>query len=197
MKKSLPIIASIMLAACHAWEHDVERGGFSFSKYRFDEGAGVHVGVLAEETTADGFICAEGEWVHFRSDWSLELCRLAAGYQFGAIELAADAWVRPREDRLIVAFEEDTPCGDFICRGTGGSKGAQTVFDWNGRLIEFFPAGDTEISGVPCRASLTAIVQLHPDGRLKRCVTADAVTIRGRVYATGELVELDAAGQPQ
>ena len=197
MRKSALIILFTLLAACDAWEHDVERGGFSFSEYRFSEGAGVHIGRLAEQANADGFICAEGEWAHFSGDWSLELCRLATPYRLGPIDIAAGAWVRPREDRLIVAFERDTPCGHYMCRGTGGSKGAQTALDWNGRLLEFFLANDTQINGVPCRASLIAIVQLHPNGGLKRCVAANAVTVRGRPYAPGETVVLDDAGQPQ
>ena len=197
MKYCALIICCALLAACGVWEQDVERGGFGFSKYRLDEPTGMHLGVLAENVNVDGFICAKGEWAHFRGDWSLELCRLATAYRLGAVELVAGIWVMPREDRLVVAFETNTPCQDYTCRGTGGPKGVQTVFDWEGRLIEFFPASDTEIDGVLCRASLTAIVQLHPNGRLKRCVTAAAVTVGGRAFARGATVSLDAAGQPQ
>ena len=197
MKYVALIISCALLAACGAWERDVERDGFDFSKYRMDEPTGMHLGVLAEDVTVDGFICAKDEWAHFRADRSLELCRLATDYRLGAVELVAGTWVMPREDRLVVAFETNTPCQDYTCRGTGGSKGVQAVFDWDGRLIAFFPTSDTEIDGVLCRASLTASVQLHPNGRLKRCVTAATVTIGGRTFTRGETVSLEATGQPQ
>ena len=197
MKQLGIIVFATLLPACTEWETDVDRGGFAFSKYRTDETTGVHIGMLAEDATAQGYACAADEWAHFRSDWSLEACMLAAPYALGATRLAAGTWVMPREDHLVVAFAEDTACQGNICRGTGGMKGVQAVFNSQGRLIEFFPATDTEIDDVVCRASLVDIVQLHPNGRLKRCTAAADGSVGGIVFKAGQKVSFTADGRPE
>ena len=188
--------AALLLAGCFAWETDVERGGYAFERYRQDNQNGAHIGMLVDARDVDGFICRGGDWIHFRSNWSLGGCFLAQSYAMEHVQIAAGTWVMPHADRLVVAFEQDTPCQGYVCSGTGGAKGTQTVFYLDGRLREFFPTDTVSISGVACRASPFASVQLHENGGLRRCTAALDGEIGGAPHQAGQIITLDETGSP-
>lgn len=194
MKHQIGIsIACLLLTGCFAWERDVEHGDYHFERYRVD--SDIHIGVLAEPAEVDGFVCAAGEWAHFSPDWSLRACVLAAPYRMQDFTLPAGAWVQPRTDRIVVAFETDTPCQGYICQGSGGTKGIQSTFYPNGRLRAFFPPEAVQVDGVLCRASLYANVQLYESGKLRQCTPALGGEIAGQSYLPGRPLQLDEEGR--
>ncbi len=196
MRLLISLSAVLLLAGCFAWETDVERGGYAFDRYRQDTQSGAHIGILADTREIDGFICRGEDWAHFRPDWSLSGCFLAQPYAMDHVQIAAGTWVMPHSDRLVVAFQQDTPCQGHVCSGTGGAKGTQTSFYPDGRLREFFPTSTVSISGVQCRASPFASVQLHENGGLKRCTAALDGEIGGAPYQAGQIITLDETGAP-
>ena len=195
MRNSVAIsVACLLLAGCFAWEHDVPRGGYQFERYRVD--SDIHIGVLAESAEVDGFVCEAGGWAHFNPDWSLRACVLAEPHRMEYFTLPAGAWVQPRTDRIVVAFETDTPCQGYICQGSGGTKGIQSTFYPNGRLRAFFPPEAVQVDDVTCRASLYANVQLYESGALKQCAPAVEGEINGVAYPAGRSLRLDESGVP-
>lgn len=197
MKLTVAVIITLTLAGCFAWEADVERGGYRFSQYRLDRRAKVHIGILKTDAAVDGFVCQGGGWAHFRSDWSLEACFLGEPYVTEHVTIPVGTWIRPQPDRLIVAFAEDTPCQGYVCTGSGGTKGTHTTFYPNGRLSAFFPPDNITVSGVVCKASPFANVQLHPNGELKSCVAAADGSVAGAPFQAGDKIVLDETGAPR
>jgi hypothetical protein len=195
MKWALPIVLAAASSACFAWEDNVERGGHSFSKYRTEASSGVHIGILAEDVKASGFVCRKGDWAHFNHDWSLRACFLAEPFLTANFQFPAGTWVMPKPDEIVVAFVQDEACQGFVCSGSGGPKGTQTSFYRNGRLKSFYPPHDTVVSGVPCAASALAAIGLHENGQLSECRAASAGTVQGTAHAAGELVRLDEFGR--
>jgi hypothetical protein len=100
----------------------------------------------------------------------------------------------PEADRLVVAFAHDESCQGFTCSGSGGPKGTQSSFYFNGRLKSFFPPTDTMVSGVLCVASPFADISLHENGELKECRAAVAGVRHGVGYAAGQQLRLDEMG---
>lgn len=194
LSRVIAILTCLLLVGCFAWERDVERGGYQFERYRVD--ASTHIGILAETAEADGFVCQNGQWAHFREDWSLRACVLAEPHVLASFTIPAGVWVQPSEDRLVVSFEDDTPCQGYVCRGSGGTKGIQTSFYPDGRLRAFFPPEPVRVDGVLCRASLLANVQLYRDGGLKECIPALGGEIAGQTYPPGRPLRLDETGRP-
>lgn len=195
LKSFAALAGFLLLAACFRWTENVERGGYAFSKYRVDDHSGVHIGILAEDAAANGFLCQAGGWAHFNHDWSLGACFLAAPYEMENATIPAGTWVMPRADRLVVAFPEDTPCQGFVCSGTGGTKGTHTVYYPDGRLKSFFPPEHTQMGEVLCKATPLVSIDLYRNGQLQRCVAAAGGQINGIPFARNDTIELDAAGQ--
>ena len=185
--------APLLLSACMAWEHEVERGGYRFHTYRLSD-SGVHIGKLSTPATISGFTCQHSEWIHLKPDWTLEACFLAEPYDMEHFTIPAGSWVRPSPDRIMAAFETNTPCQGYVCSGSGGTKGIQTTFYHSGKLRAFFPPHDVDIGGVTCKASLLVNVQLHEDGGLRGCRSARKGVYRDRSYKKGAQIKLDADG---
>jgi len=182
---------------CFEWEANVVRGSYAFSKYRSESSSGLHIGILAQNATVNGFTCRKGGWAHFNPDWSLRACFLAEPFQTEHFEFPAGTWVMPRTDGLIVAFAHDEACQGFVCSGSGGAKGTQASFYPNGRLKSFYPPKDTMVSGILCAATSLVDIRLHENGKLKECRAASAGNADGIDYAAGALVRLDESDHGQ
>ncbi|MEL6955005.1 MAG: hypothetical protein AAFO88_00050 [Pseudomonadota bacterium] len=173
----------------------MERGGYAFEAYRQDGATGMHIGRLSQSAPVGNYDCAANEWIHFNEDWSLAGCTLAEPEALDAFEIPAGTWVMPRSDRLIVALPRDTPCNGYVCGGSGGPKGTQTVFFQDGALKSFFPPTDTSVGEVICKASLLAPIELNRDGSLARCVAARDARIGDVAIERNDTVMTDAEGR--
>lgn len=148
---------------------------------------------LVEETELEGLPCRR--WVWWYEDGRLDNFELAEervvqGHAFpSGTRLFLD-----REGRLAHAWLARTTVVDG--RPCRGKWKIDTAFHPNGRVKAFFPPEDHEIDGVLCTASVFHPVYLHPDGRLRQCKLARAVTLAGRTFPRGATLTLDEAGRP-
>ena len=106
------------------------------------------------------------------------------------------------EDKVYCFLPANTLIQGILCRGDK-HRGWETVFYRNGKLALVWPARDTEIQGVPCRAASfwtevsggSARVTFYPNGRLKSCKLAKDCTIQGHRLKKGEHVEFNSKGK--
>lgn len=190
------LLALVTVSACSQWEQNVVRGGHGFMKYKSNPSSGIHSGILADDIEVDGYQCRANSWAHFQNDWSLEGCFLAEPLILRHTTIPTGSWVMPRDERLIVVFNEDTPCQGYVCGGTGGAKGTQTVFYLDGKLKAFFPPANTQVGLILCKASPFANIELHQNGRLKRCVAAKDCEVENVLYRRNVTVFLNEDGKP-
>jgi hypothetical protein len=172
IRSAILAIATVLLSSCQNAE-TVELNGVRFSDHRQDR-SGTHIGRLAGASTFDGATCAPG-WAHFYPDWRLRACTLAEPLALYDYHVPSASWiVFGEQGSVVVAFERDTQCHEYVCRGTGGATGVQTEFYSSGRLRAFFPRDATRIDGILCAADLSAPIELYETGNLLRCKLAEA-----------------------
>ena len=185
------LVFCVTLAACLAPQDPADLPFRTSSILRHEDG-GMRRAFLLEETELAGFPCRD--WVWWYEDGRLDNLELARdlavqGHDFPAgTRLFFD-----REGRLAHAWlSKDSVIDGRPCRGR---LKIDTAFHPNGHVRAFFPPDPLEIDGVPCTASVFHPVYLHPDGRLKQCKLARAVTLDGRTFEKGVTLVLDESGR--
>lgn len=149
---------------------------------------------LVEASEIEGFPCQRWMWWH--EDGRLDNLELSRDFTVqGHVFPAATRMFFDREGRLAHAWlSRDTVIDGRPC---GGRWKIDTAFHPNGRVRAFFPDDPYEIDGVLCAASVFHPIYLHPDGRLRQCKLARAVTLDGRSFPRGARLVLDEAGRVQ
>jgi hypothetical protein len=106
------------------------------------------------------------------------------------------SWPRFNDSGVLIAawLSQDVRLQGIPCKGTG-YKAWAVGFHPNGRLSLCYLSEVAEIEGIPCQAAWfwreltgTTQVQLYPDGRLRSCRLARAMTLDGKRWSKGERV---------
>jgi len=176
------------------WEKNIKKNDLHFSKLRQDGKSRTWVGFISENQKVNQYFCKAG-WIHFYSDWELKACTLAKKINFNGNEIPADSWISFRKNgEISVAFPENTLVQSYLCRGTGGCKGAQVSFYKTGKLKYFFAEEPVVIDGISCKASIFHLIGLHENGKLKKCTLEKDSLINSIIYKRGQVIELDSEG---
>ncbi len=187
--------ASLFLAGCFDWKHDVTVQGVAFSKVRIEDN-GLVIGQLKEDTLIGGRPCKQG-WVHLRPNSVPVGFTSSREINLGRFTIPADTWVFQDENGVVTvcAFPRDTEVQGHLCRGSGGSTGVQAAFFPSGSLKEYFLRHDTRIQGIPCRGGLVnQSIKLHENGRLKECVLSEELVRDGHTYPVATLLRFESDG---
>jgi hypothetical protein len=184
------VLCSMLLAACQTPQDPADLPYRTSSILRHENGR-MQRAFLVEETEIDGFPCQR--WIWWHEDGRLDNLELARARTVQGHAFPARTRVFfDREGRLAHAWlSADTVVDGRPCRG--GLK-IDTAFHPNGRVRAFFPRQTYQIDGIACTASAFHPIYLHPDGHLRRCKLAAAVTLAGRTFPKGATLELDEAG---
>jgi len=189
------ILLCLHPACSRTWEHDVIIKGIRFTKITRDSGN--IIGFMAENSIVQGFPCEKG-WIHFRKDFSLLAFSLSEEYGYRGAVLPAHTWIlMPHNESrkgYICSFPFDYTVQGHVCRGSGGYKGIQTGFYESGRLRSFYPPQNIVIDGVPCKKTLLFNVELHENGKLRRCRLSGNYIVNNKVYKKGSTVAFDENG---
>ncbi len=184
------------------WEYDVSKYNLEFEKLRYsveqDNGDTVSIiGLMKEPAIVGGFPC-DADWIHFNHTWNVQLCLLSSSFNFQNILLEQGTWIRFSDTgNLICTFPKDTMVQGYLLRGNAlkqGAKGIQTSFYSSGSLKGFYPVDDVRIGEVVCKATVFKNVQLHENGKLKRCRLAKKVVLNNEVFKKNTTLNLDETG---
>jgi hypothetical protein len=188
--------SALVLGGCYEWRYDVTEAGIAFSKVKLDEN-GLVIGELKQDTVIGGRPCKRG-WVHILPSGVPVGFTASRDIDTGRCVIPADTWVFQDKDGVVevCAFPRDTEVQGFLCHGSGGPKGVQAAFYPDGALKEFFLVRDTRIQDIPCRAGIfSESVQLHENGRIKKCVLSEDIERDGQTYPRGTRLRMDTDGR--
>jgi hypothetical protein len=194
----IALFVSPLHARADEWKKNTTVDGIAYDKVKI-EADGKVIGYLAADTEIRERPCAR-DWVHLHPNGELSLFRLQRELALPVLKLPANTWAFQNESGIVTgcAFPNDTEIQGQLCRGTGGSKGAQVTFYESGRLKKFFAAKPTRIDGVLCDTGLArGLIELHENGRLKSCLLAEDLKRENRTFTKGTRVWFDAAGKTQ
>lgn len=191
----LAVLSAIVLSGgCHSWDYNKTVNGIEYKRVRQETvgSENIRIGELAGEIEIEGNFYTG--WLHRRDDDSISGGMIARDTVIDSVTVPAQTWVSFDTDNQLVAchFPEDQTIQGHDCRGTGGGvKGATVKFYPGGKLRLFFAPKDVTIQGVPCRGGLFKYIELHENGKLKKCTLSEATTIDGQEIPKGTTIELD------
>ncbi len=179
-----------------SWEYDKKVHNIDFTKIRYGinkNDTSVIVGFLKNKTVIQGYPCA-ADWVQFNQDWKLTLFKLDEKTVINNFEFPKNSWIRQNNDRLVCAFPKDTVIQEYVCRGSGGSKGIQTSIYPNGKLESFFTKDNIKIGEIKCKGGVFNNIILYDNGLLKECTLSEDQIIKGISYKKGTRITIDLNG---
>ncbi len=136
---------------------------------------------LSQGSMIQNYPCAKG-WAWFYADQKLKSCTVAVEIPFGSITIPPGSIIDLATDGkpLLVQLSHDTVVSGYHAQGgslLGASEGPVVAFYTDGKVRQFFLAGDQTVDGVPCaHGGLVSStlhgdpgVVLYQDGHLKSC----------------------------
>lgn len=140
---------------------------------------------LGHGTMIQGYPCAKG-WAWFYANQQLKSCAVTVEIPFASITIPPGSIVDLTTDGkpLLVQLSHDTQVDGYTAQGgslLGAGEGPMVAFYSDGKVREFYLAGDQTVDGVPCAHGGLVSTTLHgdpsvvlnPDGHLKACRLAE------------------------
>ena len=87
-----------------------------------------------------------------------------------------------------VYLSKDQMIQGYQC--TGGNMKEATGFYPSGKLRFFFPHQDTKVGDIMCKGGALKGIYLYETGDLQKAYAAGDITINGKIYKDGDLIEL-------
>ena len=173
---------SFILSSCS------KEGVFYGNSMKYYDSGILKKGQLASDTIIDGYPCTS--WVYFYPSGNLKQFSLAQKYSIAGNSLPAKTVVFLSEEGNLtqVYLTEDQMIQGYQC--TGGNIKSATGFYPSGKLLFFFPRQDTQVGDVLCMGGSLKGITLYVSGNLKKAYAAKEVTINGKTYKKGDLIEL-------
>ena len=186
----------LSLVGCSSWEMGAEKNvvknGISFEAFR-ENANGSKMGTLKQDTRINGWPCKR-DLVGFYSDWRLDEFHLFEDHVRNGISMPKGTRVFANKEGNpgTCIFPHDVQIQGHLCRG----RGIMTSFYPSGRLELFYTRRPIIIDGVHCNNGTGPgqYIQLHENGRLKQCMLDRSMTIGGKEYAKGAVLQFDEAG---
>jgi len=167
-----------------------------------------------EEPLGEARVLTEGEvkeiqgipcegMVTYYQDGKLESCILARDDTLSGQVIPAGSGITLTPEGVLdrCSLPRDTYIQGHLCKGEG-PRSWNTCFYPNGNLKLIWLGQDEVIQGIPCKeASFMAdvfgggvSVFFHENGKLKRCKCAKDITIEGRTFKKGDIINFDQDG---